>query len=546
MIYLIHLKTDIGRYYNINNFIQKLNGEYWDGEYIIPCDKQGYILNTITKEQGTRAAKIAKIKLFNHFLNNTNNKYLVLFEDDIIYHKNFFTYWKKLVKYVNKHNDWKLIYLGVSSSLPQKYNRCENKLYIKKLPCEKIYTGAYSVIIHRSIIPELIDKANDELLKYEPFDYTCLGYIQKKYIDKCFITIPQLIITDVSSSNIRHNRNQQSFIKSMNWNIDNYVIEKKIPFYVLTGNNITKLDKFIKLLNCFVPLIDIIVVYIGTINATIKNKLDNLHINGTKNIVINENSLKNKLVTLNNYIKSNTTTNYYFLCNTSISWTNKLPVDILYIIKDYFKNGVRNKGILFTPNVCKKCNLQYNYNMLNNFYNKFCVFGTDINFLKIEQYEILKLKYYFYSNNTCFDISTNNMHNITVHDIIDDVESMNDLFKSYTTLLDVDDHEWISMFNKFIIFYFDSKLNDILEDVDIIDNTITLNYKYMKRFNTPKFRLFKLTHVYKSNSIIIYLNKVTLKNIFGISVYTNILSLYNKYGIKLPNKKITIRFNMKN
>ena len=246
MIYFIHLKKDIGRFKLIEPLRKKLNGNYWNGEYIVPCDELGNNLQSITPEQGTYAAKIAKIKMFKNFLENSDDDYITVFEDDIICHKDFMKNWAKLNKLMTHNKKWKLIYLGVSSSLRISE---PNSLDLINLPLDKIYTGAYGFILKRELIQEVINKASDLLLKYEPFDYTCLGHIQKKYNKNCFITNPQLLIVDVSGSNIRHNRKQEEFIKNMGWNIKNYDIPIKIPYFILTNNNITKLDRFIKQLN---------------------------------------------------------------------------------------------------------------------------------------------------------------------------------------------------------------------------------------------------------------------------------------------------------
>ena len=55
-----------------------------------------------------------------------------------------------------------------------------------------------------------------------PFDSGPLRTVFAKYQKKCFVLTPNLVIADVTDSNIRERQNQQSIAKQMKWNMEDY------------------------------------------------------------------------------------------------------------------------------------------------------------------------------------------------------------------------------------------------------------------------------------------------------------------------------------
>ena len=156
----------------------------------------------------------------------------------------------------------------------------------------------------------------------------------------------------------------------------------------------------------------------------------------------------------------------------------------------------------------------------------------------------------FYSSNTCYEVSDNDMHNITKYDIIDDFD--NEIYKplltSYESLLNINDNEWIKIFDKWLLKYFTDNLNSIVDRNDSFKNKqeeIELSHKYMKKFNSTKFRLLQFNYVYNNGNVIVYLNEHTIKNIIKSYNYVKLYDLYVKYGIKIPYKEVIYKFKYK-
>ena len=66
---------------------------------------------------------------------------------------------------------------------------------------------------------DVISKALD---MSSPFDKEPLSKVMKKYPDHCFVAFPNLVIADVSKSNIRESRNMAEHAEKMKWDLSFY------------------------------------------------------------------------------------------------------------------------------------------------------------------------------------------------------------------------------------------------------------------------------------------------------------------------------------
>ena len=195
MIYIINLNHDIGRRFYIESLNLPYDYEFIDAVLKLEYDR--YKTDKISEDMATRGTTESHIKCLQKGL-ESNDDYTIIFEDDIILHSNFEYFFNQVIQFI-ENNSFKLFYLGFSS----KMNLENKKFKIKELPSDRVYTGGYAYIINNSIIPEILEMAEQT---HQPFDWHCLGYIQRKYLGKVFYTDPPLIITDVSTSNIRNDR----------------------------------------------------------------------------------------------------------------------------------------------------------------------------------------------------------------------------------------------------------------------------------------------------------------------------------------------------
>lgn len=298
-VFCINLHKNIGKKLFVNDIIKKLSGQFWEGVDKSIYDEHGILLQIFGHDINTRAAKDAKINLFKHFLTQSNTKniaseYLVLLEDDICIHENFDVYYKQVIQFAHTHK-FKLIYMGVSCkvSLPEKK---ENDIFtIERLPSVSYsYSGAYGVIIHKSIMKSIISRANDLYLYNKPFDIYSLGHIQRCYPDECFICDPQIIVPDITSSDIREYCDQEIFWSCCHIDKKNYVIPKRIPMYILTDGSKIKHDIMNVLVRMFTPYIIPIYVFVNDTRNDTNNFqqsiehteyiMTNIYTNWTKNV----------------------------------------------------------------------------------------------------------------------------------------------------------------------------------------------------------------------------------------------------------------------
>ena len=256
-VFFINMKKDAGRYEYIRPHVKRLNGQIWEGIDPTEIDKEGYGIKFPDKISGTISAKLAKLKLFEHFIKNNKNEYLILFEDDIMFHKQFYNYIDQINDFLTKTKP-KLLYFGVSSDIKSSGNEFSiKKLFEKKGNNDEInfvaHSGAYGVCINRNILQFIILRIKNPTLKEKPFDMSCLGQIQRIYSNECYITDPPLLIPYIKSSNIRENRNQSQLTKliKVNMNIYQQPLEYPIFVEVIDKESFLIFDKLIK---CVIPI----------------------------------------------------------------------------------------------------------------------------------------------------------------------------------------------------------------------------------------------------------------------------------------------------
>lgn len=532
-IFIIHMNHDIGRFEHMEEFRKIVNGVYWEGEYVVPCDKDQFKLKMTDRDQGTFAAKTAKIKLFKYFLENCDQDYIIVFEDDIIWHKKFYKYWSKTLDIIKRNDDWKLLYFGVSGSLNKDYiDELKEEFQIVNLPTGKIFTGAYGFILRRDVIKDVLEKAEDPSLKYVAFDYTCLGHIQTKFRDQCFITIPELTIVDVSNSNIRGARKQDDFIQTMGWNLNNYYMRNKINLFILVNNNYHKIERCLKEMNVLYPLIKVHIIHIGKINNQTAFLLNKYREQGIHIYNINEEEFDLNLIIL---IKKIVKDNYFIITNISISWKHPFPKDFFKIIDNIFDRS-NVDFIEFEISQCKRC-MNKSKNISNlKYYQGFSV---------IKNYDFtkkLKIKGPFYSNNCCYEISDNSYHNLHIDDVVQDIQDYNNdcICRSYPSLLELDELKWINIFKDWLKHYFYESIKLVTGNTEIDTDAIDVSRVKIKDYNSTKFNLLKFGHKINNDKIVIYIDTFILFDILGPVIYDKLNTVLEKYNVQFENLEFTV------
>ena len=154
---------------------------------------------------------------------------ILIFDDDVIFHKDFEYRFQKSIELIP--HDWKLFYLGASQYLwkiPEGLSYPdENKIEIDLN--EPFYhpngtDGSFAVGIDASVF----DLLKFEILKMNcPFDSGALRTVTETYPKQCFTLFPNLVIADVSESDIREGQNQKKLAERLKWDLEVYEFQIK-------------------------------------------------------------------------------------------------------------------------------------------------------------------------------------------------------------------------------------------------------------------------------------------------------------------------------
>ena len=158
-----------------------------------------------------------------------NYKRILIFEDDVLFSKDFKNEIKKI-----EELDWKLLYLGASQfnwsgiDTSKKYYRCNKTL------------GTFAYAIDSSIYDKLINLFE----KKEKSVDNLLSDIQKKHKDDCYVVYPNIVISDVCNSNIRSSKNELEYAEMVRWDLSRFNTNKKIAFLFLTVGGLKKYEEW--------------------------------------------------------------------------------------------------------------------------------------------------------------------------------------------------------------------------------------------------------------------------------------------------------------
>jgi hypothetical protein len=135
-------------------------------------------------------------------------KKILIFEDDVVFHKEF----KNRIKEIGKIPNWKLLYLG-ASQYDWSSVKIENRYYHPKKAL-----GGFAYGVDSSVFDEILSLAT----KHEKSFDNCLGDysgndIQSKYKNNCYVLYPNLVIADVRDSDLRESRQIDEHSEKMKW-----------------------------------------------------------------------------------------------------------------------------------------------------------------------------------------------------------------------------------------------------------------------------------------------------------------------------------------
>ncbi len=166
---------------------------------------------------------------------------ILCFDDDAIFHNDFEELFDQRTQIIPE--DWKLLYLGASQhvrKIPQDLSYPDtNKLHQDdNAPFYFPGTtdGSFAIGIDCSVFDLLL---RDVLRMNCSFDSGSLRTVIKAYPKKCFVLNPNIVIADVSESDIQGGRDQEEVSKKLGWKIEdyNYPFQKDLVSVILPVYN---------------------------------------------------------------------------------------------------------------------------------------------------------------------------------------------------------------------------------------------------------------------------------------------------------------------
>jgi glycosyltransferase involved in cell wall biosynthesis len=232
-IFVINLKKDIykknniiDKFINLNinfSFFDAVNGyetteiikaynDYknkpfdWIGSHKYERDRQKKMIPSL----GAYGYLQTWINILN-FAKEKCYKKILVFDDDIIFDNDFEI---KLNKFFTNIECFKIVSLGVSQHIWK--NIVINDNYYHPI---EFTDGSFAIGIDETIYDELLQ----DCLKYNiSFDSGPVRNIYIKYKNLCYISYPNLVIADLSSSDISNSRNMIKYSNKFKWYLENF------------------------------------------------------------------------------------------------------------------------------------------------------------------------------------------------------------------------------------------------------------------------------------------------------------------------------------
>lgn len=224
-IFLINLKHRTDRLKKMEILLNSFNIEYNLFSAInghIHTDNFNKLIDTKITSLGAYGNLLSNIEIIKKAKKN-NLEYVIIFEDDLFFHKNF----KRLLDNINfVPSDWKIIYLGSSQKIGT-INFIEKQKYYYKANQSR---GTFAYIVKCDIYDELIEIWEKKLMNGD----MALEKIQNKY--NCYVMWENLIIADLSNSDIQTSRDIQTYSKKFGWNLNLYLISANLTIILPVYN----------------------------------------------------------------------------------------------------------------------------------------------------------------------------------------------------------------------------------------------------------------------------------------------------------------------
>lgn len=213
-VYVINLEKDKYRRAYIKYIMKKMKINY-TLVIVKSCTEEMRDLLDKKTKVGIAGCFLSHLWCINHAIKKKNGDYFLIFEDDVIFHKNFGYFFKKI-----DYTKYDLLQLGCCDFNLK--NNMKNKLKLQKNtlnvynPVEQAL-GAYGNIYNINFAKILLYEKINFFREFDSFDM----YYQKYNIGICY---PNLVTAELSTTNLGHDYSLFRNSKTLNFN--NYFINK--------------------------------------------------------------------------------------------------------------------------------------------------------------------------------------------------------------------------------------------------------------------------------------------------------------------------------
>jgi glycosyltransferase involved in cell wall biosynthesis len=262
----------------VNGYTAENEKEFYDF-YRQPLGGKGthHLERTLKKKMISSPGAWGYLKTYKSIIGDArqnNYRKILCFDDDVLFHKSFEDELQKAFNQLPE--DWKLLYLGATQhewNVPYNVNYPEN-VREKDFEVSPYYfpvrtDGSFAVGIDSGVYGEILGEI--ELMNCA-LDSGPLRTVQQNHPGECFVLNPNLVVADVSQSDIGVERDQHQMARKLRWKMDlyEYPFRKELVSVIMPAFNAEKtIEKSIRsiLLQSYMEL-EMIVADDGSADST--------------------------------------------------------------------------------------------------------------------------------------------------------------------------------------------------------------------------------------------------------------------------------------
>ena len=157
--------------------------------------------------------------LLGNILQDETNESVLILEDDVLFHTDFR---ESLSLYTEQFQNYDIVYLGANQQDWSFVKHADNGYTVTPAYFKWTY-GTFGMVLKRRVIEDLyVELCSKPIFKHNlPID-CFLNVLSDKNNYSVFVCSPNLLIADLSTSDIQDARDMKKWAKQLKWNLDEY------------------------------------------------------------------------------------------------------------------------------------------------------------------------------------------------------------------------------------------------------------------------------------------------------------------------------------